>query len=189
VRCDREKLAAASPLERFNNAAGGRQAPCNGSHMARCSRSARAARQRWVPKTRTRGQRAWVGPDCMTTPPAHVGVSCKGSKTPVERLLLADTVAKVENRTTLKISRKLILDFSTAASLFSAATKIRGRFWTNRYGPSRRRAQNASAALKNFVCHPKKTFSTLSAPNGHRKISPSTCSLRGRPRKVRPAAF
>jgi hypothetical protein len=32
-----------------------------------------------------------------------------------ERLLLADAVAKVENRTAPKISRKLILDFSTAA--------------------------------------------------------------------------
>jgi hypothetical protein len=84
---------------------------------------------------------------------------------------LADIVAKVENRTTLKISRKLILDFSAAASLFSAATKVRGRFWTNRYGPSRRRAQSVSAALKNFVPHPKKTFSTLSAHSGRGKAS------------------
>jgi len=60
-------------------------------------------------------------------------------------------------------SNKMPEDFSAAASLFSAATKVRGRFWKNRYGPSRRRAQNASAALKNFVRHPKKTFSTLSA--------------------------
>jgi hypothetical protein len=40
-----------------------------------------------------------------------------------------------------------------------------------RYGPSRRRAQNASAALKIFVRHPKKTFATLSAPNGHGPMS------------------
>ena len=31
-----------------------------------------------------------------------------------------------------------------------------------RYGPSRRRAQNASAALRIFVRHPKKTFATIS---------------------------
>jgi hypothetical protein len=54
--------------------------------------------------------------------------------------LLADIVAKVENRTTLQISRKLILDFSAAVSLFSAATAGRDRFWMKRYGPSRRRA-------------------------------------------------
>jgi hypothetical protein len=32
-----------------------------------------------------------------------------------------------------------------------------------RYGPPRRRAQNASAALRIFVRHPKKTFATISA--------------------------
>src|SRR6476660_3741302 len=37
-----------------------------------------------------------------------------------------------------------------------------------RYGPSRRRAQNASAALRIFVCHPKKTFATISANCRHR---------------------
>ena len=52
----------------------------------------------------------------------------------------ADIVAKVENRTTQKISRKLTLGFSAAASLFSATTEIRDRFWMKRYGPSRRRA-------------------------------------------------
>jgi hypothetical protein len=31
-----------------------------------------------------------------------------------------------------------------------------------RYGPSRRRAQSASAALRIFVRHPKKTFATIS---------------------------
>jgi hypothetical protein len=32
-----------------------------------------------------------------------------------------------------------------------------------RLSPSRRRAQNASVALKIFVRHPKKTFATISA--------------------------
>jgi hypothetical protein len=32
-----------------------------------------------------------------------------------------------------------------------------------RYGPSRRRAQNASAALRIFVRHPKRTFATVSS--------------------------
>src|SRR4029453_12900686 len=46
-----------------------------------------------------------------------------------------------------------------------------------RYGPSRRRAQNASAALRIFVHHPEKTFATISARrrrrSGHlRAISP-----------------
>jgi hypothetical protein len=41
--------------------------------------------------------------------------------------LQADFVAKVENRTTQKISRKLIFGLSAAASLFSAATEVRGR--------------------------------------------------------------
>jgi hypothetical protein len=54
--------------------------------------------------------------------------------------LTPDTVAKVENRTTLEISRKLIFDFSAAASSFNATTEARDRFWTKRYGPSRRRA-------------------------------------------------
>ena len=36
-----------------------------------------------------------------------------------------------------------------------------------RYGPSRRRALAASAALKIFVRHPKTTFSTLSVRRGH----------------------
>jgi hypothetical protein len=40
----------------------------------------------------------------------------------------ADAVVKVENRTTLKISRKSILDVFTVTGLYSAATKVRGRF-------------------------------------------------------------
>src|SRR6476619_376786 len=40
--------------------------------------------------------------------------------------------------------------------------EVRDRFWINRYGPSHRRAQNASAALRVFVRHPKPTFATIS---------------------------
>jgi hypothetical protein len=42
-----------------------------------------------------------------------------------------------------------------------------------RYGPSRRRAQTASVALRIFVRHPKKTFSTISALFGHAAIAES----------------
>jgi hypothetical protein len=49
-------------------------------------------------------------------------------------------VAKVENRATRKISRKLTLDFSAAVLLFNATAEIPDRFWMKRYGPSRRRA-------------------------------------------------
>lgn len=40
----------------------------------------------------------------MTTPPAHVGVSCKGSKTPVERLLL--TIADITPQAPLRDASK-----------------------------------------------------------------------------------
>jgi hypothetical protein len=49
-----------------------------------------------------------------------------------------------------------------AAKRRSANTKVRGRFSTKRCGPSRREARDASAALKIFVHHPKKTFATKS---------------------------
>jgi hypothetical protein len=45
----------------------------------------------------------------------------------------------------------------------SANTKLRDRFCARRCGPSYRRARNASAVLKNFGRHPKKTFATISA--------------------------
>jgi hypothetical protein len=57
-----------------------------------------------------------------------------------------DTVAKVENRSTLKISQKPMFR----------------RLY--RCGPSLRNVRNASAALKNFVRRPEKTFSTVSGP-------------------------
>src|ERR1700736_3094982 len=62
-------------------------------------------------------------------------------------------------------------DFSAAATLFSAATQVRGRFWVNQCGPSRHPARNAPAALRIFARHPKKTFATISARNGHGGMS------------------
>jgi hypothetical protein len=52
--------------------------------------------------------------------------------------------------------------FSAATSLVSATTEVRDQLWMKRYGPSRRRAQNASAVLRIFVRHLKKTFATKS---------------------------
>jgi len=58
-----------------------------------------------------------------------------------------------------KISRKLILiGVSTAATLSSAGTKVRGRFSLKRCGPSRRRVRNASAVQKNSFASQKRLF-------------------------------
>ena len=54
--------------------------------------------------------------------------------------LLEDIAAKVENRTTLKISRKLIFGLFCRSSLFNATMEVRDRFWMKRYAPSCRRA-------------------------------------------------
>src|SRR5882757_532439 len=81
--------------------------------------------------------------------------------------LRADTVEKVENRIVSKISRKLIHSCLDRCTPLSADTKVGGRFCVKRCGPSRRRVRNASAVLRNFVHHPKRTFSTLSTTNGH----------------------
>jgi hypothetical protein len=78
-----------------------------------------------------------------------------------------DFVAKVENRTTLKISRKSIFRPLCCCVAFSATPEVRDRFWINRHGLSHRRAQIASAALKILVRHLKKTFETLSAKRRH----------------------
>jgi hypothetical protein len=69
--------------------------------------------------------------------------------------------SKIEPR--LKSREALFLAVSTAATLLSADTEVGGNFCKRRCGPSRRRVRNASAVLKNFGRHPKKTFSTLSA--------------------------
>jgi hypothetical protein len=57
-----------------------------------------------------------------------------------EYIFRVDSVAKVENRTTQIISRKLIFGLLCSASLVNAPTKIRDRFWMKQYGPSHRRA-------------------------------------------------
>ena len=44
-------------------------------------------------------------------------------------------------------------------------------FGMERYGPSRRRGQNAPAALRIFLRHPKKTFATISARTGLPEMS------------------
>jgi hypothetical protein len=82
---------------------------------------------------------------------------------PLLSQLLSDIVAKVENRTTPKISQMLIFANSATAVFRSANTKLRDRFCAKRCGPSYRRARNASAVLKNFGRHPKKTFATISS--------------------------
>src|ERR1700722_14200888 len=53
-----------------------------------------------------------------------------------------------------------LFGLSAAARLFKTITGIRGCVCANRFGPSRRRAWNASAVLKNLVRRPKRTFST-----------------------------
>jgi hypothetical protein len=89
--------------------------------------------------------------------------------------LFADTVAKVENRSAPKISRKFTLGCLSGCITFQ-------RHWEGPWsildetiwGPPRRRAQNASAALRIFVRHPKKTFATISAHLGYRAHSASS---------------
>ena len=77
----------------------------------------------------------------------------------VKMTRMTDTVEKVENRTKPKILANVdFLDHSAAAMLSSADTKARGRFSEKRSGPSRRYARNASTALENFVCFPKRLF-------------------------------
>src|SRR5580692_6509389 len=72
----------------------------------------------------------------------------------IERIVLQKS--KIER---LRKSREgRFLDVSTAAKVCRADTKVRGRFCVRRCGPSRRRVRNASAAIRNFVRHPKGLF-------------------------------
>jgi hypothetical protein len=75
------------------------------------------------------------------------------------RILLKKS--KIERLRKFRESR--CLDISAAAMLARADTQVRGRFCGHRFGPSYRSEQTASAALKNFVRQPQKTFSTVSA--------------------------
>src|SRR5258708_40162847 len=63
------------------------------------------------------------------------------------------------------------LDAPAVARLSGANTKVGGRFGMKRCGPSCRHTRNASAVFKIFVLHPKKTFATISARNGHGAMS------------------
>ena len=71
-----------------------------------------------------------------------------------------------------------LFGLSAAARLFKTITGIRGCVCANRFGPSRRRAWNASAVLKTLVRRPKRTFSTLSAQNRH-VVAVAACRLLG----------
>jgi hypothetical protein len=62
------------------------------------------------------------------------------------------------------------LGISIGARILGADAKVRGRFYVKRYGPSRREARDASAALKISVHHPKNTFATKSARNRHATV-------------------
>jgi hypothetical protein len=84
--------------------------------------------------------------------------------------------SKIEQRKKSRESRSH--GISAAVLLASATAGARDRFWMKRYGPSRRRAQNASVALKIFVRDPKKTFATISALSGHADLSVG-CLLSG----------
>src|SRR5260370_23246134 len=64
------------------------------------------------------------------------------------------------------------LDFSVAASLFSATAKVGSRFLMKRHGHPCRRARNASAVIKLFVRHPQKNFYNLYAPKRHGSTPP-----------------
>src|SRR5258708_34840494 len=83
-------------------------------------------------------------------------------------LLMADIVAKVENRTTRRISLKSILRRACCRKALRRQYEGRGRFGMKRCGPSCRHTRNASAVFKIFVLHSKKTFATISANRRHR---------------------
>jgi hypothetical protein len=70
--------------------------------------------------------------------------------------------SKIERLRKSRESRLLVV--SAAARLCRTDTRVYDHFCGNRCGPSHCRARDAPAALKNFVRHPEKTFSTVS-PN------------------------
>jgi hypothetical protein len=72
--------------------------------------------------------------------------------------------SKIERLQKSRESRFLII--SAAASRRRADTKVCDRFCVNRCGPSRCRARDAPAVLKNFLSEPEKTFSTVSVKSG-----------------------
>src|SRR6202140_5777678 len=92
-------------------------------------------------------------------------------------LLLADTVETVEKRAAPKISRKSVFGCLRRCKALWTDTRVYDRFCGNRCGPSHCRARDAPAALKNFVRHPEKTFSTVSTQSGHRSVSQAFAAL------------
>jgi hypothetical protein len=80
---------------------------------------------------------------------------------PVRKVPILLQKSKIERRQKSRESR--FLGISIAARLLGADTKVRGRLCVKRYGPSLRKARDASAALKISVHHPKNTFATKSA--------------------------
>src|ERR1700676_759372 len=68
--------------------------------------------------------------------------------------------SKIERLRKSRESRLLVV--SAAARLCRTDTRVYDHFCGNRCGPSHCRARDAPAALKNFVRHPEKTFSTVS---------------------------
>src|SRR5262249_850631 len=69
--------------------------------------------------------------------------------------------SKIEQLPKSRKSRFLVA--SAAASLSRIRTKLCGRSFVIRRGPSHRRARNAPAVLKKFFHPPEKPFSTVSA--------------------------
>src|SRR6202171_4261592 len=102
--------------------------------------------------------------------------------------------SKIERLRKSRESWFLVL--SAAARLCRTDTRVYDRFCGNRCGPSHCRARDAPAALKNFIRHPEKTFSTVSTQNGHRCHTRPTSFVRrkaasyhsGRPALRRPLA-
>src|SRR5450631_2832203 len=81
-------------------------------------------------------------------------------------------------------------DIAVASRLRVADTKFLGRFGVKRYVPSHREAQDASAALKISVQHPKNTFATKSANKRHGGYSiTSSARSRNEFEKFSPMAF
>src|ERR1700730_380259 len=71
-------------------------------------------------------------------------------------------------------------DESLSATIFSADTKLPGRFSDKRFGPSRLCARNASAGPENFVRQPQRTFATLSARSCRTGMSARRLLSRGK---------
>jgi len=73
-------------------------------------------------------------------------------------LLRADFVAKVENRTIPKISRKLIFRLLCCCVAFQRHKEVRDRFWMKRYGSLTSPLVNRISGSKNFRSAPQKDF-------------------------------